>query len=503
MRRRRLSIAAVGLLVAACSAQATASSTAGSMQQTGSRTSTTSEAPVSTAGPGSETDECAAYVEELAPLIDGFVEARGMLEVVMASHYWAMMGTHMTLMPPIEGYARVRDRMGGLRSQLDDLSDPPPRLADAVRSISEWMDAYLTVASRFVDDPFGPLDQRYRQIDFYNASYSIPGGETLLGACAAVADEQVPPGTTAPPPTITLPLDTAGEVRVENPCDVPVQLEVAVNPVLGGGEQPEPVTVTTIQPGEEALLRYPLGEVTGPWQVVVSAPGLGWSDTKTSGGPPFLRLVIDTCRDAQPQLVRCRRPGISIPDDVTVVASTEADLDGDFIGDTVSAYQVDGRWFIHVMTASGHGARLILPKGSLVEDMRRVDVVDDIDLVVVDVGSPEGSDVYQFFALDGCRLVPVADPSGDPAVFQTGVGDDGSGSSFGCASNGLITEASLPPVGLQASETGERTMTVRVFRYEWTTASFVEFDAYDWQVPLSTNPVTDCSTFDMCGLCED
>ena len=93
-----------------------------------------------------------------------------------------------------------------------------------------------------------------------------------------------PPNITFPPPG-----SPGGAVRVSNPCEVPVTVELRLG--HPGEEAQDPAAIRTVKPGRSVTLRYVLAEGTGPWDVVVTAPDLGWAERRVASEDHTVILV--------------------------------------------------------------------------------------------------------------------------------------------------------------------------------------------------------------------
>ena len=85
-----------------------------------------------------------------------------------------------------------------------------------------------------------------------------------------------PPHITFPPPG-----SPGATVRVSNPCQVAVTVELRL--AHPGEEAQDPASIATVKPGRSVTLRYGYAEGTGPRDVVVTAPYLGWAERRVTG----------------------------------------------------------------------------------------------------------------------------------------------------------------------------------------------------------------------------
>ena len=110
----------------------------------------------------------------------------------------------------------------------------------------------------------------------------------LVGGCSSNTGSPVSPETdttgvsVVSPPYITFPPpgSPGGAVRVSNPCQVPVTVELRL--AHPGEEARDPASVAAVKPGRSVTLRYGFAEGTGPRDVVVTAPDLGWAERRVA-----------------------------------------------------------------------------------------------------------------------------------------------------------------------------------------------------------------------------
>jgi len=109
-----------------------------------------------------------------------------------------------------------------------------------------------------------------------------------------VAVPTTPPNDLGSMPTLPHGPDTGSwSVSVENPCDVPVRVELRLASV--GEEGKDPANITTAGPGKTAKLNYGFAKDTGPWEVVVTAPELGWINRESAGVDTSMVIDPERC----------------------------------------------------------------------------------------------------------------------------------------------------------------------------------------------------------------
>ena len=120
----------------------------------------------------------------------------------------------------------------------------------------------------------------------------------LVGGCSAdtgslVTFETHSTGVSVvSPPTLPHGSYPGSTVRVSNPCQVPVTVELRL--AHPGEEARAPASVAAVKPGRSVTLRYGFAEGTGPRDVVVTAPDLGWAERRvTSEDSTVMSVTID------------------------------------------------------------------------------------------------------------------------------------------------------------------------------------------------------------------
>ena len=82
-------------------------------------------------------------------------------------------------------------------------------------------------------------------------------------------------------------------VTVENPCDTAIRVELRL--ASPEGEEQDPANIATVRPGRTAKLMAGWAKDTGPRDIVVTAPELGWSHREAAEGTVVVSIDPAAC----------------------------------------------------------------------------------------------------------------------------------------------------------------------------------------------------------------
>jgi hypothetical protein len=137
----------------------------------------------------------------------------------------------------------------------------------------------------------------------HRCTVSLIGLVLIVGACS---DGEPSAGTSAETTTAVVithppPGSPGGGLRITNPCDEAVVVEVRLAAV--GEEATTPKVIKTVQAGRTASMGgYGFAEETGPRELLIAAPELGWTarePAREDGSAARVSIDPESCPGAE------------------------------------------------------------------------------------------------------------------------------------------------------------------------------------------------------------